>query len=268
MKLLLSFLFFAFSCSSFKKNVIIYPQWHLSSSTLTNKVEESSKLVQFENQKFIFLDLKNQIFSNKVDVILSEGCEGEIDDKFEQSFNGWNYRALDGQKNSSIYDNILTLVPLKLEVEFKEKILTLCADNNALIKKQLLSFSDLRAYVGYYHRLVEFKNNPKKYQLYADGLLNNGVNDKNLNATDYAKAKAQDSLNLFLKSIEDRNQVVVSHIESHKEKNIALVIGQLHLNGLEQMLMDRKINYTVVPVKGLPDTNPWTEVDALKNILK
>lgn len=261
------FIFFA-SCSSVKTNVLIYPQWHLSSSTLTNKIQESTHLPQFENQKFIYQELKKQVIDHKLDLILSEGCEGEINHHFIQKFNGWDYLSLDQQKKSNAYDDILTLLPLKLEVYFKEQIFTLCADSESLIKKQLMSFSDLRAYVGYYHRLKEFKNNPKKYNLYAEGLLTNELKNKNINAIDYAKIKAQDSLNAFLKAIDDRNMAIISQIENYKGKNIALVIGQLHLKGLEELLLAKNINYSVVPVQGLSTINPWSDVDELKNILK
>ena len=132
-----------------KKQVFIFKQWHLSSEVDTkNKIP--AKIPQRINQKNLYHELLKQIENKKIATVVAEGCEGVIDKNFKHKFNQWGYANLLEVKESSAYEDIMTHIPLKLEVIFGDKLQTFCGDNYDLIQKQLLAFSEMRGVVGFY----------------------------------------------------------------------------------------------------------------------
>ena len=101
-----TFFLFFFGLQSnliFAKNIVLFGQFHLSSKTMTTEIEKSKDLPQYLNQKTIFLILDEWIRLKKVDLIISEGCVGELNSEFKKTFNGWSYKSLRQLSNSQSY---------------------------------------------------------------------------------------------------------------------------------------------------------------------
>lgn len=231
--------------------VYLYQQWHLLGKIKTQDIEKSKGLPQYTNQKFIFTHIDNLIAKNKLEIVIAEGCQGKIDENFLTSFNGWNYQSLLKFTEKKEYADILGHIPLKLEAKYKERLLSLCGDDEKLIQDHGMAFSNARAFIGYYTRLKEFKKkkDQKRFKLYADSMLDGKTIQ---DPVGYAREEAKKNLNQVKKLIHQRNQSFLRVIETHKDKNLAVVIGGLHLDHLEGLIKKSKIDYEIVPVTGIP----------------
>jgi hypothetical protein len=236
------------SQSVFSK-VYIYQQWHLLAKVKSLDIEESKKLKQYENQKFIYQHLDQLIKSKKVTTLFSEGCEGEIDKNFSLTFNGWNYQRLEKQKKN--FDDIMTLIPLKLEVKYKDKLKTYCGDNLELIQKHGLAFSDIRGYYGYYLRFKQYRSKPEKAKIYLKA-LEETEKKKIKDPLSFSRNMAKHKIGETKNYIKLRNDIFIKHIKSKAPKNSAVILGALHLDDLMSKLKKEKIDFEVVDVKGLP----------------
>ena len=148
------------SCSP-KNKVYIIKQWHLSPNESTTDILKSKSLPQFDNQ----IDIYNKsikLIKKNSKTIIAEGCEGEIDHEFKLKFNGWGMSDLIERKDLSDFDDILAPVPMKLKAKFGKKLRVVCGDNDELIKKNNLAFSDTKAYSGFFQRLFFYQNNDLK----------------------------------------------------------------------------------------------------------
>lgn len=223
--------------------VTIFKQWHLSPKQDTQNTLAANKLPQYANQEYIYLAAKKLIQEGKSQMLISEGCEGEIDQNFKENFNGWDYTRLTIKKAQPEFDKILTLIPLKLEVIFTNKLLTVCGDNNALVKEHQLTLSDLRAYFGYITRLQQFKGkDQKRYDEYAKML---GA-PKGQDPIAFAKEKGKASLAKFKELIIKRNNSFYELALKNVEKNPMIVIGGLHAEDLEKRFKAQNIKVTVL----------------------
>lgn len=224
-------------------NVTIFKQWHLSPKQNTTDIALSTKLPQYANQENIYANVKKIILEGKSQLLIAEGCEGEIDKNFKENFNGWDYTRLSTLKSSPDFDKILTLIPLKIEVLFGDKILTLCGDNKKLVNEHQLALSDLRAYYGYISRLSQFKGkDEKRYQEYSKAL---GVPEGQDSIT-FAKTKGQAALATFKNLILKRNDSFIEIANKHKEQNPMIVIGGLHAEDLEKRLKEKGIEVSII----------------------
>jgi hypothetical protein len=266
---LISLLFF--SCSKKektpKKVVVLLPQWHLLSGTKTNDIEKSKTLPQYTNQKSIYLILEEWLSSQKLDLVVSEGCEGEIDDKFADNFNGWAYPDLNSKKNSEDYAEILTLIALKTEVKFPQ-VRTLCGDNMDLIKKHQLVFSDLSGSIGFLSRLKEAreKNDEIAYVRYKDALVE--VEKRELPEPEvFLTAKVKNLFESEEKILNERNMSFVKTIDNSNATMIAVVIGARHIAGLQKELVQR--GYEVLIPEVLYETLPsGDEINNIKALIQ
>lgn len=242
-------IFFLFSFSIFSK-VTIYQQWHLGAKTNSLKIEESKKLPQYTNQKFIFNHLDNLIKKGEVQTLISEGCEGEINSSFKSTYNGWNYQNLKSHLKNQ-YDSIMTLIPLKLEVKYTDKLKTICGDNQKLIDQHGLAFSDLRGFYGYYLRFLQYRDNKAKRDIYLKALEE--TEEKKINdPITYTREKGLKNLANVKHLLVKRNEHFLKNIIRYKDQKPALVIGALHLDDLVLKLKKEKIDYVIVDVEGLP----------------
>ena len=64
------------------KHVLVVKQWHLPPTTVTKGFKE--KYPQEMNQTEIFNALEERIKKKKLDLVIAEGCEGEIDENFKR----------------------------------------------------------------------------------------------------------------------------------------------------------------------------------------
>ncbi len=231
--------------------VLLIKQWHLLSSQKTLNIQESLSLPQAKNQIAIYKKLKNFINTKKQALLLYEGCEGLINESFAQSFQGWNYKNLEKKiKFPENFSKILTHLGLKLEVEFKEKADNRCGDDKKLIEENQLAFSDLKAFLGYLQRLEQFKNNPEKFEMYAKSMLDGSLVVQDPIA--YALEKSKDSLKKVKNLIKERNQSFIKIIKENKNRNIAVVIGGLHIKDLSERLNKEEIPYSIFIPEGYP----------------
>jgi hypothetical protein len=219
------------------KMVWVFKQWHLAPKTVTKGFKE--KYAQEKNQTAIYHVLEEGVKRGEFDFIESEGCEGEINADFTPTFNGWDYTSLKAQAFQKAYDKILTLVPLKIEAKYGEKIATFCGDNLAQIQEGLEKSSNLRGWMGFYIRLNEFKDNPEKLKLYTDSaaeLLKISKDTPRDKMLMQIKERIKDELTAFRNSLYARNDSFVKVLQEHDFKHAAVVIGGLHAADLRDKL--------------------------------
>jgi hypothetical protein len=231
--------------------VILIKQWHFSAKVKTTNMAEAKKYPQFINQKDIYKYLEEKVKSKKIDMIISEGCEGEITSKFSFEHNGWSYKKLLTKVNDKHYEDIMALIPLKLKVKFNKDIQSLCGDSLPLMKKNALAFSELRGFASYAITLIKSKTkDPQKFELYKKSLLKDHKNPKKLDAISFAKLKASESLTEALFYINKRNDVFIEKIIQNKGSDMAVVIGGMHIKDLSEKLEKLKIPFEVYTPKG------------------
>lgn len=224
-------------------------QWHLLPKISTQDIELSKKLSQFKSQKDVYLKVTELIENNSIKILLAEGCEKiEINNNFKMVFNSWGYQNLENERNKSLYEDIMTHIPLKVEVKEKEKVKTLCIDNLQLIEKHQLALSDVRGYVGYFMRMKEFreKKDEKSFSRYATSLLSESENKKIKDPILYAKNKALDAIDRLEKINQERENQIFNNIKDLKlnqDVNVAFIIGGTHVDSLRKNI--EKIDYKV-----------------------
>ncbi len=231
---------------SFAQKIYVLKQWHLPPKVDTTEIATAKKLAQYKNQKDLYQKVSALIEKNSVKVLLSEGCEKvEIDKSFVTKFNGWNYAQLEKTKSKKNYVDILTLLPLKVEVFFTDKVKTLCVDNDELIHKSQLALSDIRAYVGYASRLEEFKQKKDQvsFDRYAKSLLTPEQIAKKVDALKVAKEMALIAVEEFEKINQAREGKFVENIVAlnmDPKESIAIIIGGVHAEKLSNDLKKHK----------------------------
>lgn len=233
------------------KKVYIVKQWHLSPKTTTKGFKE--KYPHEKNQTAIYQMLEDGVKRSQLDLIVSEGCEGEINADFKTAFNGWDYDSLKAQGYQKNYDKIITLVPLKVEAKYGDKIATVCGDNQELIREGSLRISNLRGWMGFFQRLSESQNDPEKLKLYSESaseLLKVAKDTPPEKLMPLVKDKLKEELAAFDKSLVDRNDSFVKALETQDFKNAAVVIGGLHAEDLKEKIEKAGMNCVVLEPPG------------------
>jgi|LULF01.1.fsa_nt_gb hypothetical protein len=243
---LLSFL----SCSKNEGTVFIFKQWHLSPNQDTTSKELAKKLPQFINQKDIFLKTKALIESHKTDLIIAEGCEGEINEDFSDSFNGWTLKKLKKERNSSDFADIMAPVPMKLKVMFP-KLEVLCGDNMRLIEENLRAMSDVRGFYGFYQGMKDSQQtNKERYEAYVKQLVSLYPQEAKNGPMQFALDQTKIALLQFEKFIKKRNEFFFDIIKKQVHKNPVVIIGGLHVEDLTQRLHEKSYDVKEIIPKG------------------
>lgn len=268
-KLAFSFTLFTifWSVTALSKTVAILPQWHLSAGVNTSDIKVGRELPQYRNQTAIFLIMKEWIEGKKIDALLAEGCEGEINEDFPISFNSWNYKKLSKIRREENYNDVLTHLPLKLEALYREGIATHCADKTSLIKDHQLVQSDLRAYAGFYTRFMETKGkDSKRFNTFRKAL--EAEQGKPIsNPVEFTRDKISKLLKKEKGFLEKRNIAFVEKIQTLKENKLAVIIGARHVGDLKSRL-ERLGHKVIVPEilnESLPKVDPVSELEKLLN---
>lgn len=218
------------------KTVMIVKQWHLAPKIITKSFKE--KYPQERNQQAIYSALADGVRKKSVQLVVSEGCEGEINSEFKPTFNGWDYASLKAVAQTKGYDKILTLVPLKLEARFGDDLRTVCGDDETLIQEGNMRLSNLRGWMGFWTRLHETYPDDKG-KLYADAASDLMKIPRTTPLKDViAKVRehVQDDLDGFKKSLADRNAAFVKVLSQENFDTAAVVIGGLHSEDLKLKL--------------------------------
>lgn len=227
------------SCEAPKdaKKVRVIKQWHLPPTTITKSFRE--RYPHERNQTAIYTALNEDVKKKRVQLVVGEGCEGEINSEFKTEFNGWDYQSLAKQAHTKSYARIISHVPLKLEARHRDKLLTVCGDNEKLIQEGNLRISNLRGWAGFWSRLNESPEDSEKVKLYGEAaadLLKVPKDTPLEELKTKIKGKLKEELDLFLKSLKDRNEYFVKALEGHEFKTAAIVIGGLHAQDLRERL--------------------------------
>ncbi len=233
------------------KYVRIIKQWHLPPTTITKGFKE--KYPQETNQTDIYKQLNELVKKKKLQVLMAEGCEGEINQEFKLKFNGWDYASLKKISQTKTFSRILTHVPLKLAARHGAKLRTLCGDNEKLIQEGNLRISNLRGWLGFWSRLTENNTDHDRLKMYAEAaadLLKLPRTTKVEKLLAIIKSNMKSDLDAFLKSLRERNEGFVKLAKDTDFTAAAIVIGGLHAEDLRTKLQDAKFNCDVFEPAG------------------
>lgn len=233
------------------KLVSIIKQWHLPPKTATKGFKE--RYPQETNQADIYNAVSNMIKKKKIQLLVAEGCEGEINSEFKPVFNGWDLESLKRESQRRGFDRVLTNVAMKLEARHADKILTLCGDNEKLIQEGNLRISNLRGWLGFWSRLSDSKNDPEKQKLYGEAaadLLRLSHDTPPEKLIEEIKERMKSDLEAFQKSLYERNDGFVKVVSEQNFENAAVVIGGLHAEDLKNKLQSAGIGCEVLEPRG------------------
>jgi hypothetical protein len=220
-----------------ERKVLVFKQWHLAPTTVTKGFKE--KYQQEKNQTAIYKTLSEMVKKQELQVLVGEGCEGEIDGNFKTAFNGWTIQELEKQAQTKNFPKIISHVPMKVEARWGDKVVTLCGDDDKLIKESQMHLSNLRGWMGFWSRLSEAKPGDEKSKLYADAaadLLKVPKDTKVEELKTKINERSHEELNQFEQTLYDRNAAFVKALQSREFKTAAVVIGGLHAADLKSKL--------------------------------
>ncbi|MBX3022879.1 MAG: hypothetical protein KF799_14490 [Bdellovibrionales bacterium] len=234
-----------------KKKVYIIKQWHLAPTTIT-KGFPKEKYPQERNQTAIYQMLSAHVKDKKMQMVVAEGCEGEITPEFTPAFNGWDYASLHKVSQTKGYEKILSLVPLKIEARYDDKILTMCGDDEAKIKEGNLRISNLRGWFNFYARLNETYPDDKG-KLFADAAAELLKVPKTTATPDLLKqinARIKEELTAFRTLLNERNDGFVKVLQEKDFETAAVVIGGLHADDLKEKVQAAGLGCEVLEPPG------------------
>lgn len=233
------------------KKVLILKQWHLPPTTITKGFKE--KYAQEQNQTALYKFLDENVKNNELQLIVGEGCEGEINSEFKTAFNGWDYNSLHAQYTQKSYSKVITQVPLKIEAKYGDKVSVFCGDKESAIQDGNLRLSNLRGWMGFLDRLKEYKDNPEKQRPYIDAAADLLKASKDASTEKLAaqiKERITLDLEAFNKSLHERNESFVKTLNDHEFKQAAIVIGGLHADDLKDKIEAAGMNCVVYEPPG------------------
>jgi hypothetical protein len=216
------------------KKVYIVKQWHLGPRTVTKGFKE--KYPQERNQTTNYKTLSDMVKKKKLQVVVAEGCEGEINSSFTPVFNGWSIQDLAKQSQTRAFPKIITNVSMKLEARWGNRLLTVCGDNDKLIREGNLRLSNLRGWMGFWTKLSEGKADPDKLKLYSEAAADL-LKIPKTTPLDQIQTKIKESfkeeMELFKKSLEERNTYFVNALKDRDFSSAAIIVGGLHAEDLK-----------------------------------
>ena len=251
----LLFLFFLLACSQKKNQVTLIKQWHLTPQTNTQNIEKAKTIPQYENQLDIYARLSKQIENGEVELIIAEGCEGEMTNTFEESFNGWSLSELKSRVGSPEYADILAPVPMKLKAKYPH-LKIICGDDKVLVEENLKAASDMRGFFAFFQKLQQLKKDKdiKQFDFYVSKLAEIHPDKfETGNAIEFSKNGVLTALEDFERLIIKRNNKFQKIIMENIEKNPVVIIGGLHVTNLSEQLKKMKIPVKIVTPAGYKD---------------
>ena len=269
MKLYLCLLFFFIGClGSSQKKVLIIKQWHLSPDQVTTDIKGSTSLPQYQNQYAIYKMVESLFLDGKTNLVIAEGCEGEIDDNFTSVYNGWSIKSLkDSLRTNKDYDYIMAPVGMKLKAKYPS-LRVLCGDDDELISENLKAMSDLRGFSGFYTRLVESQlDNLPKFQAYAKQLKSLYPNEKIEKPISFTLERSLKALKTFQRIISERNRYFSKVAKENYDKNPIIIIGGLHVGNLKERIEKKSLKVKVITPTGYIDNETLLVTMLEKNLM-
>lgn len=241
------------SCKKSKSPTTVYffKQWHLASGVNTRS--SRAAYPQQQNLESIYAQLDQWIQKKKIGDLIAEGCTGTIDENSSYRVNGWSVKDLQAERASPQYQKIGTSIPLKLEAKYGDQINTICGDSEELVKEQLLAFSDARGDVGYLSRITQYKDNPEKLKPClsdAIGLLKLPQTASFDDVVTAMKSDLKKAIQRIHATIDKRNSRLVEAAVSLKAKNIGVVYGGMHAEGVKKLLEEKGLNCFIIEPVG------------------
>lgn len=259
-----------FTKTTLAAEVTIIKYWYLPHREITFDVfAAKKKYKQFKNHNLVYNYAKDLIEDEDSSIVISEGCEGVIDSSFKRSYHGWTYKLLAKNLKQRFYDDIITLIPLKLKVQFRDKVVVLCGDSYALRKKEHKSRQNLVAQLHLYQNILRYKDDKKKYKIYRTHLLDQVPKTKNMNRLEILEEARKETLNKLqeYQLVEKRRNLrFLNQILTHYKKNPIVIRDGTHVKSLTKLLDTNNIEYNVVTLDYHP-TDKDEKVDALKRQL-
>lgn len=220
-----------------EKTLLVIKQWHLAPTTITKGFKE--KYRQEKNQTSIYKNLSDAVKKKRLDLVIAEGCQGEINSEFETAFNGWTVEDLKKQSHTRNFERIVAHVPMKLEARWGDKLLTMCGDDEKQIQEGNMRLSNLRGWMGFWTRLNEPDADPERLKLYTGAAADLLKMPKETPIAELKKKifeQATQELELFNKTLATRNDAFVKVAQTQEFKTGAIVIGGLHAADLVSKL--------------------------------
>jgi hypothetical protein len=234
--------------TSSTKMAYIVKQWHLGPNENT-KLHPEIKPKPAQNQQEIYEALADWVRLKKIDTVLAEGCEGEINPSFKPIFNGWSYADLAAASALVGYSALPTHAVLKLEAKLTTQVRSICADDLAQVKNAQLALSDMRADLGFWSRLKQYEKEPAKAKTYLEGVVESFQLKKGTSVSKaivVVRTDLKKSFDHFLEANSKRNAEVVRTLKSEKsDKPIAIVYGGLHASELKTLIEKEGFNCEV-----------------------
>jgi hypothetical protein len=247
-------------------DVVVIPQWHLSPQVDTRL--KPAALPQNENQLAIYRQLVSWSQTDQLKTVVAEGCEGKIENGFNERFNGWTLEDLQKLKADQL-DTVITQIGIKLKAKLDAKIQVVCGDNLELIKKHQLVLSDLRGLLGFRMRIEGSKKHSLQRTEYVNALkpLLKLPSRTGESATLTAlNTELRKKVSDFESILSQRNESFARAIHD-AAKPAAVVIGAIHITDLEKKLQAQKISAVSFYPNGLKgDENEL--IDAVKKLVK
>lgn len=253
--------------SNSKKFIWIFKQWHLGPMVNTKENPKPGVLPQSRNQTSIYLQLEEWVKTKRLAELYAEGCEGEINSDSKFRVNGWDYESLKKISSETVYPEVLSSVPLKIEAKYGTAIRTLCGDDNALVSENSLAFSDARGAIGFLSRLEQYQADPVRAKTYLEGAIQ-AFKMPASSTIDQAITRSRKELKAAVVRIQDgiskRNRHFVQLLKKSEKAEAALVIGGIHADGLVKLLDDEGVGCAVVEPTGYQND----ELDLLEKLKK
>ena len=225
--------------------VYIIKQWHLASNVNTH--DQTKQLIpQAANQAQIYRQLEEWLQQKKIDTVIAEGCEGEIDatstPPFKTVFNGWSMDELKKKASDPGFADIATHAVVKLEAKYGTSVRSLCGDSEAEMKNTEIALSDARGDAGYLGRLMQNQKDPQAQaaKTYLEGTIDALKLKPQTTVPEAIAALKKDLkkvIQQFLEADHRRNEKAVEvALKAQTQLPIPIVFGGLHGNDLKKLL--------------------------------
>lgn len=234
--------------------VLLLKQWQLGSSVDTRELPASQPIPQRANQIALYRMLDQWIATKRLKNLVSEGCEGVLDDRTRTKLQGWSVSDLKIRVASPSYAEIMTSPVFKAEAKYGKDVHSQCGDTEEGIREADLASSDARGAAGFLGRLEEFKDRPERAKTYLDGVVQvykMPTSTSMPQAVSRLRAELKSALERVAKANVTRDLKMVEALSSLPEPHpAALVVDGAHVPRLIQEFQRLKWNCAIVEPAG------------------
>jgi hypothetical protein len=234
-------------------HIWLMKQWHADPGIDTRDSVHAKDLPQAANQTAIYRQLDRWISNGLVKTVIAEGCAGELTRESKAKFNGWTVQDLEKGATKPGFDEVVTLVPLKLEAKYGTRLRTLCGDEDGMIRAHLRAFSDVRGTYGFLSRLIQHKADPERAKTYLEGVIELyklPPTTTSEQAIERLKKELREAMSRLNVALERRNDQLMATIQRAGKEPVAVVYGGMHAAGLIKRLESAGVGCSVIEPAG------------------